>query len=446
MGQHFHLSKQGHSDTTRSYLDTFDWRVFKKDGVLEVAADNSGRWITWRSLGADQIYGKYPINKIPRFVWDLKVTGFREKLEKILGIRALLPVVHVRSRIHVFSVLNRQEKTVLRVEIQSDGVPYKSRSGQHDKRTAMRDKRVHLFPMKGYERVVKNACEVLQYKCNLVPVDADPFVTSLMAIRCKPWIDLRKPSILDPEQRTDMAAKSIFYHLLKAMKQNEDGMRKDIDSEFLHDFRVAVRRTRSSLDQMKQVLPSYRITRFSREFAWLGQVTGPLRDMDVYLLSFDSFRLLLSLEIRDDLMPLRDFLKRHKIEEHKQLIKALNTERYRKLKRDWEKFLTESPPKNTTLLRAKRPVINVASEKIWRIYRKAIKQGKAIGSDSPATLLHQLRKTCKKLRYLNEFFHDLFPEDKVRELITSLKILQDNLGEFQDLEVQQISLGNFIQA
>jgi CHAD domain-containing protein len=47
---------------------------------------------------------------------------------------------------------------------------------------------------------------------------------------------------------------------------------------------------------------------------------------------------------------------------------------------------------------------------------------------------------------LNEFFHDLFPENKVRQLIDSLKILQDNLGEFQDLEVQQISLSNFIQA
>ncbi len=88
----------------------------------------------------------------------------------------------------------------------------------------------------------------------------------------------------------------------------------------------------------------------------------------------------------------------------------------------------------------------MAGKKTWRVYRKAIKQGTAIRPGTPATSLHQLRKTCKKLRYLNEFFQNLYPKNKVRELISSLKILQDNLGEFQDLVVQRISLQQFILA
>ena len=55
--------------------------------------------------------------------------------------------------------------------------------------------------------------------------------------------------------RADIAAKYIFSHLLKTMKDNEPGTIADTDSEFLHDFRVAVRRTRAGLSQLKGVLP-----------------------------------------------------------------------------------------------------------------------------------------------------------------------------------------------
>ena len=58
--------------------------------------------------------------------------------------------------------------------------------------------------------------------------------------------------------------------------------------------------------------------------------------------------------------------------------------------------------------------------------------------------LHDLRKTLKKLRYLNEFFQSFYPANKMQLLIENLKVLQDNLGEFQDLEVQQESLKRFI--
>jgi len=120
--------------------------------------------------------------------------------------------------------------------------------------------------------------------------------------------------------------------------------------------------------------------------------------------------------------------------------------RYKRLKKDWKKFLAAKLPVQTTLVHANSPIGVVASQRIWRIYRKVIKQGRAIESDSPATMLHELRKTCKKLRYMNEFFQDIYPRSKIRQLITNLKMLQDNLGEFQDLEVQQISLRNFIQS
>ncbi len=446
MRQHLHLKHHASGVITRKYLDTYDWRIFNTGGLLEVVEADTGNCITWRSIGGDRINGRYPVTQIPRFVWDIKVSGFRKRLENILEVRALLPIAIVPGRIHVFSILNKQNKTVLRLEIQCDHIPEQPDRGKPGKRSKILDKRVHLYPMKGYARAYKQTCKILQEECHLVPITVDPFVKTLEAIGCEPVRHIQKSITMNPDLRADITAKDIFHSLLDEMERNEDGLRQDIDSEFLHDFRVAVRRIRSLLGRVKGILPGRRIARFSREFAWLGNITGPTRDMDVYLLSFEAFKQQLPQRIREDLMPLKDFLRRHRMEERNHLVKALNSARYRRIKQDWKNFLIIPPPQRSTLPNADRPVIYVAGKLIWRIYRKAIKQGNKIGPDSPATSLHELRKTCKKLRYLNEFFRELYPVKKIGELIDSLKDLQDNLGEFQDLEVQQASLRSFTRA
>ena len=62
-------------------------------------------------------------------------------------------------------------------------------------------------------------------------------------------------------------------------------MREQLDTEFLHDFRVALRRTRSLLGQIRDVFPAAAVEHFSSEFSWIGRLTGPPRDLDVLLLA-----------------------------------------------------------------------------------------------------------------------------------------------------------------
>jgi CHAD domain-containing protein len=57
-------------------------------------------------------------------------------------------------------------------------------------------------------------------------------------------------------------------------------------------------------------------------------------------------------------------------------------------------------------------------------------------------MLHVLRIHCKKLRYLMEFFASLFHPEAINSLIDQLKRLQDNLGDFNDLRVQEEYLLN----
>ncbi len=93
---------------------------------------------------------------------------------------------------------------------------------------------------------------------------------------------------------------------------------------------------------------------------------------------------------------------------------------------------------------ADRTAYLYARELIWKRYRKVCKIARAIDSTTPDTEVHELRIHCKKLRYLMEFFSPMFPAKTIKDLIKALKVLQDNLGLFNDYSVQQESLQTFI--
>jgi CHAD domain-containing protein len=69
-----------------------------------------------------------------------------------------------------------------------------------------------------------------------------------------------------------------------------------------------------------------------------------------------------------------------------------------------------------------------------------VRDGRAIGADSPPEALHDLRKSGKELRYLLELFGGAFEDDTVDETVKALKGLQTVLGRFQDRAVQIESL------
>jgi CHAD domain-containing protein len=126
------------------------------------------------------------------------------------------------------------------------------------------------------------------------------------------------------------------------------------------------------------------------------------------------------------------------------VVRALDSRRYESLVDSWARLLEvgdtsdDIPAPN-----AERPIVTLASKRIRRMYERALREGAAISDDSPPDALHELRKTCKKLRYLLEFFQSLYPPKPMGVLIRSLKVLQDNLGEYQDLSVQIHSLQGF---
>ncbi len=253
---------------------------------------------------------------------------------------------------------------------------------------------------------------------------------------------------LDPASSALDAVVAVLSTLLLTMDRNEPGTRADTDSEFLHDYRVAVRRSRSVLGMAKGVVPDAFLSQLRAEFKWLGDITTPTRDFDVYRLTYPDFEASLPEAIQPDLHPLRDYLDTHQRLAQAELVRNLDSPRYQALLARYRAWLARPGDEVGAADPAVVPDATLdartfAAARTWRAYRRLVKDGRRITDATPPPEVHQLRKDAKKLRYALECFGSLFPGDEVAPLVKELKGVQDVLGDFQDAEVQKASLRSF---
>lgn len=237
---------------------------------------------------------------------------------------------------------------------------------------------------------------------------------------------------LDASTPINETLKPLLSQFSRSITRNAPGVIKDTDIECLHDLRVSVRRTRAALAQAKHVLPSRTVSRFRAEFGWLGRRTGTLRDLDVYLQDCEDPKTPTSPLWSPLLGQIRILRER----ERHHVATVLSSARFSRLMGDWNKLLASSAPRRTTLRDARLPTKVYASARIRTAYKRVRRQGLAITPTSPDEALHELRKTCKALRYSIELFRPLFPKRRIDSIVKSLKQLQDNLGAIQDSVVQ----------
>jgi CHAD domain-containing protein len=338
-----------------------------------------------------------------------------------------------------YRILNANEKTVARLA-------YEEFQTSRKKDASLLATHLWLKPVKGYPKYARDLTKRIETAGFALSKADDIYLKALAFVDKKPGSYTAKINIqLDPDMRSDKATKAILRFLAQVMRINEANIEKDLDTEFLHDFRVAIRRTRSALGQIKYVFPTKTTNRFKKEFAFVGKLSNELRDLDVYLLNEDKYKAMLPPILRDDIDPLFDYLRKKRSKALEKVNRGLKTKKYAKIMQDWEAFLNKAPQASVAASNAKLPVIDLARKRIYNKYRNVVKVGCQILENTEDEMLHVLRIHCKKLRYLMEFFSSLFPRKKINTLIAQLKKLQDNLGDYNDLCVQREYLLNIIE-
>jgi len=411
-------------------LDSFDWGAYLAGGAIEERLEGGNRWLLWHDLTGDGAVLEQAIDEAPGLARDLPPGPVRGPVLAAVGVRRLLPVVELEVATQALRMLDEEDKTLVRLVVEEYRQGVQALHGTLSSR-------LRVLPLKGYEAEAGALATWLAEDLGLGPAPR-PLVLEALETGERPpgGYSSKLAYRLDPAQRAEAAAREILLGLLATLEANILGTRENLDSEFLHDLRVATRRTRAALSQIPGVLPASVEEDFKARFAWLQQVTGPVRDLDVYLLDFGTYQKSLPRAMGSDLEPLRAFILSHYAEEQERLVDALDSPAMATLLSDWRRTLTEPVAADPEPVNAARPVKELADERIWRMVRRVRKEGRAIDADSPAAEMHELRKSCKKLRYLMEFFQSLYPGQGIGGAIKLLKTLLDNLGSFQDLAVQ----------
>jgi CHAD domain-containing protein len=417
----------------RTFFDTFDRRLRNRglklvheDGFLRLF-DERGREIA--ALAS-------PCPAAPIRCDRLEPGPLRAALAPVCDVRALLPTVRMRSRRRTFPVLDGRSKTVARLVAEDAVIAGGAADG-----AALRP-RLHARGVRGYETALTRVRRTLEDRLALVTATESVQDEAIVRAGGSPQVSASHVAVApDPGVPAERATVALAQRLHAAIEANVPGALADVDTEFLHDMRVAVRRTRSLQRELKAVFPQDELARFRAEFRWLQQVTGASRDLDVYLLEFDEFAAALPSAERHHLEPLRKLLTERRVRERTRMESALRSGRARGLLDSWAAFLERLPDaSHDDRPRAAAPIREVAAGRIKRVYRQMLRMGGAIDDSSPAVALHELRKKGKELRYLLEFFSPLFPADVTRPMVRTLKALQDTLGRFQDREVQAMMI------
>lgn len=378
----------------RTFLDTFDWRLWRAGELLIEEPDGGG--VRLQLIRGAKLRRTLRAQVRPRFArelpWGVEIAGR-------LGLRALLPQVTVRGRA---AAVGAGELAAL--EVEGRALPV----------------RIVVPPGADAERLAAAGFRA-----------AGPLLeAALVAVGRRPGdYDRRIAVPVAVGEPAHLAARRVLARILEVVVANEAGVRDDVDPEFLHDLRVALRKTRSVLGAAQQVLPDG--APLTEELRWLGRVTGPLRDDDVFL------QVLARLEGDfGDLGAVRRRVLERRATARGEVTAVLAGERYRELIAGWSALLAG----DGVGPRGGAPIQAVVTPRIRKLARRLVREVGRIDAQAPDEALHEVRKRAKKLRYLVELFAPLYPGDRAGAGVRALKALQAELGAVQDLAVQAARL------
>ncbi len=363
------------------------------------------------------------------FVADHADGPVKAALDDLPPLRALLPVGTGQMRHAALALVDDQGKTHARAVI-------RLMEPVAGKATVI----VTLTGLRGYDKGLGTLRDHIA-ACGGLPLARAGLYRRLFPAHRS--YDVRPPIRIDRHDRAFDAACTIIASHLRIARANHAGIIADLDSEFLHDYRVALRKIRSVLSLFKGVYDPNQTAMLKDRFAALMTPTGRLRDLDVYLLERRQYYDLLPPALHGGLDRMFLLFEQERRAAHAALARQLAGKAGRteiaSLGRLFDRRGTLRPGPN-----AGQGAHELACALIWHRYRKIRKIAATIGPDTADSRIHALRIHCKKLRYLMELFAPLFAGPDFSALLKPLKRLQDVLGLFNDFSVQQVSLRHFV--
>lgn len=222
-----------------------------------------------------------------------------------------------------------------------------------------------------------------------------------------------------------------YHHII----EYEKPVLADEDPENLHHMRVGTRRLRTAL-QVFGIALNVPKAGSTRQITKLARVLGQLRDLDVQLADLkDVYRPQLDKKEQKLLDGAIKALKKQRSQTFVTVEEALEGSRYRDLKQAYKTWLEQ--PQYTAI--AQLPLLTVLPDLLNPLLSELLLHPGWLvpadhSSEEESITLHELRKVCKHVRYQTEFFVSFYGKP-FQKWIKEIKVLQDQLGSFQDSQV-----------
>ncbi|MBI4013298.1 MAG: CHAD domain-containing protein [Candidatus Rokubacteria bacterium] len=242
-------------------------------------------------------------------------------------------------------------------------------------------------------------------------------------------LDLPRPAPPAPPDPGAPAAEhlgAMIQAQLAALLAHDPGARVGADPEALHHMRVATRRLRAVLRAARPMLATEWVEPLREELAWLGDLLGSVRDLDVLLARLRDDAAALEPPERRAATRLLRRLAAERAQARAALLDGLRSQRYL----DLLGRLEEAG-------RAPRVVAAVSLNAIaGSEFRKLRRAMRALGEAPTDAELHAVRIRGRRARYATELAEAAVGEAASR-FIRRAQVFQDVLGEHQDASVAE---------
>jgi len=228
----------------------------------------------------------------------------------------------------------------------------------------------------------------------------------------------------------------VFASCLKHLTANEEVALSGVDSEGVHEMRVALRRLRSAVSDFREVITAVQVAWLKRETKWLMTSLGTARDWDVFL-----SELLAPVEAARPgdagLAELRAAAEAEREKGYARATRAIRSPRYSALlarMRQWLSAKRHRQGRNHGRKSLEEPTRKLAARVLAKRHKAVLKLGRDFKRLS-AEERHQVRISLKKLRYTAEFFRSLYRKKREEAYFHALAQLQNSLGHLNDIVV-----------
>ncbi|WP_457607917.1 CHAD domain-containing protein [Nitratifractor sp.] len=259
----------------------------------------------------------------------------------------------------------------------------------------------------------------------------ESFLKASVSVELRPWESGRH------------SLRALIHSILRSIQANREAILSgDRDPERLHQLRVAMRKLLALLGETKPLFEPDWIVQRRESLRALMTKTGKKRDLDVYLSRIDDYLEIVGPCYRDGIERLKSWLESRARESEVELKAFLRSEAFEKERKILETFSRDARTDGLSE-EAVGPIFLPVKKALKRRYRKLLEKGTKLEKGSPPEAYHRVRIEVKKLRYLMEFFASVLEEEPFRLMLKRLKEIQTVLGDYQDLETQQMHLQDF---